>query len=192
MAAIRVEGRPVGAPSRAVSYPANVWEYFVREVDGNYTYYVPVTGEIDDKEHKYWLRPGAFCEVEIPVGDARQAIVVPTLAVQPTENGNTVYVVQGNQAKARAVALGMHTADGSVEVTRGLVLGDRLVVRGIDLLSDGAPVKITSPAPADSAGPPEETKPEEPKAGTSVAVANDAPPAAAHTGGKHHPAGGAP
>lgn len=50
VAAIRVEGRSVGAPSRAVSYPANVWEYFVREVDGNYTYYVPVTGEMVGKQ----------------------------------------------------------------------------------------------------------------------------------------------
>ena len=50
VAAIRVDGRAVGAPSRAVSYPANVWEYFVREVDGNYTYYIPVTGDMANKQ----------------------------------------------------------------------------------------------------------------------------------------------
>lgn len=49
VAALRVDGRAVGAPSRAVSYPANVWEYFVREVDGNYTYYIPVTADMVGK-----------------------------------------------------------------------------------------------------------------------------------------------
>ena len=40
---------PVGAPSRATSYPANTWEAPVRQTDGNYTYYVPVTEEMVGK-----------------------------------------------------------------------------------------------------------------------------------------------
>lgn len=48
-AAIRVDGRPVGAPSRAASYPANVWEAEVRKTDSNYTYYVPVTSDMVGK-----------------------------------------------------------------------------------------------------------------------------------------------
>jgi RND family efflux transporter MFP subunit len=113
---------------------------------------VPVTAEIDDKEHKYWLRPGAFSEVEVPIGNARAALVVPTLAVQVTENGNVAYVVEGNRAKVRPIALGMHTGDGEVEVTRGLAAGDQLVVRGIELLSDGAPVKVTNDHSTTNAG----------------------------------------
>ncbi len=41
-AAVRVDGRPVGAPDRAVSYPSNTWEYFNVEQESNYTYYVPL------------------------------------------------------------------------------------------------------------------------------------------------------
>jgi multidrug efflux system membrane fusion protein len=105
---------------------------------------VQVTGEVDDKEHKYWLRPGAFCEVDVPVGSARQAIVVPTIAVQPTEKGNVVYVVdQKNIAHLREVGLGMHTPEGGVEVTTGLQPGEILVARGFEPLTEGAPVKIT-------------------------------------------------
>jgi hypothetical protein len=37
----------------------------------------------------------------------------------------------------------MHTPEGGVEITRGLSPGDVLVVRGIEPLSDGAPVKVT-------------------------------------------------
>jgi hypothetical protein len=36
----------VGAPSRAVSYNANVWEAPVQVVDGNYTYFVPLTSDM--------------------------------------------------------------------------------------------------------------------------------------------------
>ena len=49
-AAIRVDGRPVGAPDRSVSYPSNAWEVPVRPSDSNYTYYVPVTEEMVGKK----------------------------------------------------------------------------------------------------------------------------------------------
>jgi hypothetical protein len=41
-AALRVDGRPVGAPDRAVSFPSNTWEYFNAESDSDYTYYFPL------------------------------------------------------------------------------------------------------------------------------------------------------
>src|SRR5262249_1994459 len=53
------------------------------------------------------------------------------------------YIVDNNVAKAKTVQLGMHTSNGEVEVTRGLTAGSMLVVRGVEPLSDGAPVKIT-------------------------------------------------
>jgi hypothetical protein len=41
-AALRVDGRPVGAPDRAVSFPSNTWEYFNEETGGNTTYFFPL------------------------------------------------------------------------------------------------------------------------------------------------------
>jgi membrane fusion protein, multidrug efflux system len=105
---------------------------------------VPVTAQVDDTEHKYWLRPGAFCEVNIPVGDARPAIVVPSISVQPTATGNIVYTVdEKNVAHVKNVQLGMYTPEGGVEVTTGLSAGELLVVQGFEALTEGAPVKIT-------------------------------------------------
>jgi multidrug efflux system membrane fusion protein len=113
---------------------------------------VPVTAQVDQTDHKHWLRPGAFCQVTVPIGNARQGIVVPSLAVQPTEKGNVVYVVDDKHvAHARVVQLGMHTPDGGVELTRGVAAGDLMVVRGIEPLSDGAPVKIGSTLTLDAA-----------------------------------------
>ena len=41
-AALRVDGKWIGAPDRAPSYPANTWELQVAPVEGDYTYYIPV------------------------------------------------------------------------------------------------------------------------------------------------------
>jgi RND family efflux transporter MFP subunit len=104
---------------------------------------VPVTAQVDDTAHKYWLRPGAFCEVSVPVGNARAAIVVPSLAVQPTQGGNVAFTVDDkNVAHLRNVQLGMYTPEGGVEVTTGLADGDLLVVEGFEALSDNSPVAI--------------------------------------------------
>ena len=45
-AAIRVNGKPVGAPDRSVSFPSNTWEYPARKRSSNYTYYVPLTEDM--------------------------------------------------------------------------------------------------------------------------------------------------
>jgi hypothetical protein len=48
-AALRVDGKPVGCPTRAPSYLVNPWEYPVRTPAQNVTYYVPVTPEMIGK-----------------------------------------------------------------------------------------------------------------------------------------------
>jgi multidrug efflux system membrane fusion protein len=131
---------------------------------------VPVTAQVDATDHQYRLRPGAFVTVSVPVGTAREGIVVPSLAVQPTEKGNVVYVVDDKHiAHAKVVQLGMHTAEGGIELTRGVAAGEQIVVRGLDPLTDGAPVKVASTmtleqasAPPPDAGVPGATPPETP------------------------------
>ncbi len=45
-AAIRVNGKPVGAPDRSLSYKSNAWEYPVPRAESNYTYYIPLTPDM--------------------------------------------------------------------------------------------------------------------------------------------------
>lgn len=131
---------------------------------------VPITGTIDATEHPYWLRPGAFCKVSVPIGTARPGIVVPQIAVQPTEKGQVVYIVDGGIAHARVVETGMHTGDGGVELTRGVKEGEQIVVRGIDPLTDGAPVKIDATLSLDDAMKPPPENPPSPPAGSGSAA----------------------
>ena len=48
-AAIRVDNKYVGAPDRSVSYHTSAWEAGVREHQSNYTYYIPVTMDMEGK-----------------------------------------------------------------------------------------------------------------------------------------------
>jgi hypothetical protein len=70
----------------------------------------------------------------------------------------------------------MHTPDGGIELTRGVAAGDLMVVRGIEPLSDGAPVKLGSTLTLDAA-------PARP------AAAGSAAPAAAGSAAPDAPAG---
>jgi hypothetical protein len=118
---------------------------------------VPVTAELNEQDHKYWLRPGSFCDVSITVnGKDRTSPVIPRLAARATDHGYVSYVVQGDVAHERVLTLGMTTKDGWVEVRSGLAAGDLLVVHGAEALSEGAKVRanhVTAASLAGDAGP---------------------------------------
>jgi hypothetical protein len=48
-AAIRVDGKPVGASDRSHSYPVNPWEYPAIKANSHYTYYIPLSKEMEGK-----------------------------------------------------------------------------------------------------------------------------------------------
>lgn len=105
---------------------------------------VRVTAEVDDPARAR-LPAGGFAQVEVPVGGTATAAVVPETAIRPSERGFLAYVVEGEVARERVLELGMRTADGLVEVKKGLVPGDKLVIRGAEALRDNAPIRLGSP-----------------------------------------------
>jgi RND family efflux transporter MFP subunit len=154
---------------------------------------VPVTAQVDETTHQYWLRPGAFCEVSVPIGEARPAIVVPSISVQPTATGNTVYTVDDkNVAHIRNVQLGMYTPEGGVEITQGVNEGDLLVVEGFEPLTEGAPVSIkarTTVEQAEAAGSAESVTPSPSASGSGGGPGMGS---ARASGSAHPPKGGGP
>jgi RND family efflux transporter MFP subunit len=113
------------------------------------THLVPVTAELLVDTHKYWLRPGSFCDVSIDLDAQREALLIPRLAARATDQGYVAFVIEGDVARERKLTLGMSTTDGWVEARSGLAPGDLLVVRGAEALSDGAKVR-THPVTAES------------------------------------------
>lgn len=91
------------------------------------------------------LRPGFFAEVTLATGRHENAIAVPEGAVQATERGFVVYVVEEGKARSRPVQIGLRTGDGSVEIVSGLSAGQTIVTEGSDRLSDGMAVEAVAP-----------------------------------------------
>lgn len=122
---------------------------------------VPVVAEVSD-EKKDMLRPGAFADVTVRVGASENAAVIPQTAIRPSERGFLAFVVENNVAHERVLTLGMRTADGRVEVRKGVSPGEMLVVRGAEPLRDGSTVRVASPKPpAASAAPATSAAPSE-------------------------------
>ncbi|MCL2722873.1 MAG: efflux RND transporter periplasmic adaptor subunit [Polyangiaceae bacterium] len=124
------------------------------------THMVSITGQVDADDHRYWLRPGSFCDVAIDVGATRDAPVIPRSATRATDHGYVAYVVKDDVAEERVVTLGMNSKDGWVEVRTGINAGDWIVVRGAEALSNGARVRATQVTAVDGGQPslPEDKK----------------------------------
>lgn len=101
---------------------------------------VPVVAEVVQPAAD--LRPGAFADVRVLVGGDEAAMIVPQIAVRPTEQGLIAFVVEGDVARRRIVTGGMRTPDGGLEVLDGLKPGEKLVIRGADALREGVTVRV--------------------------------------------------
>ena len=86
------------------------------------------------------LPAGAFLRVEL-VFDKRDSVVVPEEAVVSQSDRNHVFVVEDGKAVQRSVTLGVRRV-GSVEVLEGLSPGESVIVRGVQKVRNGAPVRL--------------------------------------------------
>jgi membrane fusion protein, multidrug efflux system len=90
------------------------------------------------------LIPGTLATVEVQVATREMAVQVPRTAVRD----DFVWVVgSDDRAVRRPVQVGL-TGGRLVEITSGLQPGERVVVEGGALLSDGAPVRVIGGAEA--------------------------------------------
>ncbi|MGN6568993.1 MAG: efflux RND transporter periplasmic adaptor subunit [Flavipsychrobacter sp.] len=87
------------------------------------------------------LHPNMSCIMKIANYEHTNTIVIPVAVIQKTANGNMVYVVEGNKAKAVPIQVGQNS-NGLVEVLGGLKAGDKVVTEGFEDLDDGAPITI--------------------------------------------------
>jgi membrane fusion protein (multidrug efflux system) len=88
------------------------------------------------------LLPGTFANVELPLDVIKDAIVVPTEAIVPVQNGKKVFI--SNMGKAKEVMVETATrTDASIIVLSGLKASDTLITTGVMSIKDDAPVKVT-------------------------------------------------
>jgi membrane fusion protein (multidrug efflux system) len=87
------------------------------------------------------LLPGTFANVELPLDIIKDAIVVPTEAIIPVQNGKKVFISSNGQAKEVMVETATRT-DASILILSGLKAGDTVLTSGVMALKDETPVKV--------------------------------------------------
>jgi membrane fusion protein (multidrug efflux system) len=88
------------------------------------------------------LRPGMFVEVTLVVERREAVTVVPREAVTERGGARVVFVLEGQRVTRREVVLGLGD-DDIVEVREGVEPGARVVVRGLETLTDGTRVRVS-------------------------------------------------
>jgi len=91
-----------------------------------------------NREHKLW--PGQQVEARLVLGVDEGALSLPPAAVQRSQQGLFVYVVDA-EGKARVQSVAMREVDASrVQITQGLKAGDRVVIDGQYRLTPGSKI----------------------------------------------------
>ncbi|QHL87161.1 efflux RND transporter periplasmic adaptor subunit [Nibribacter ruber] len=87
------------------------------------------------------LRPGSFANVVLPLTTINDAILIPTEAVVPVQNGKKVFVSEGGKAKEVMIETTTRT-EKELLVTSGLSAGDTVLTTGVMSLKAGSPVRV--------------------------------------------------
>jgi membrane fusion protein (multidrug efflux system) len=87
------------------------------------------------------LLPGAFASVEVTLGQLKEAVLIPAVAVVPGLNEKNVYVVKDGKAERRAVETGTRL-ESTVHILSGLAAGETVVTSGLQQIRSGQSVSI--------------------------------------------------
>jgi len=99
---------------------------------------IKLKSQFDNRDQTLW--PNQFVNIRLFLNVRKDAIVIPTAAIQSGAQGPFVYVVSsGNQAQVRSIQT--EFSEGNISVIReGLNEGEEVVVDGQDKLQSGATV----------------------------------------------------
>ena len=87
------------------------------------------------------LIPGSFANITLPLNTIDDALLVPSEAIIPVQNGKKVFVSSNGKAKEVTVETSSRT-EKEVLITSGLKVGDTVLTTGIMTLKEGSPVKV--------------------------------------------------
>jgi RND family efflux transporter MFP subunit len=98
-------------------------------------------GNVEISNTDYLLRPGMFVKADIVTNRKDSVIVIPKNIILSRQRGKTVFIVQRGLAEERIIETGLENLT-DVEVTRGLMKNDRVIISGYETLSNRSKVKI--------------------------------------------------
>jgi RND family efflux transporter MFP subunit len=100
------------------------------------------------------LTPGMFGSAEVRLPTTAPGVFVPAAAVAHLANGDAsvVYAIENNQVYVKVVQVS-EEANGVRRVISGLPAGATVAISGLDMLFDGAEVRVVGPQPETAAAP---------------------------------------
>jgi membrane fusion protein, multidrug efflux system len=90
----------------------------------------------------YALFPNQFVNARVLVSTLHNVLLIPTMALQKTPQGTSVYLVQQNQTVAQREVKVTATQGETTAIASGLKAGDVIVTDGLDKLQPGTHVKV--------------------------------------------------
>jgi multidrug efflux system membrane fusion protein len=106
---------------------------------------IKLKGVFANKSRKLW--PGQFTDVVITLASRQNAVVVPTNALQTSQQGEFVYVVKPNNTVEMRQVLSAMVAGEDTVIERGLAPGETVVVDGQLRLTPGATIATEEKQP---------------------------------------------
>ncbi len=105
--------------------------------------------EFDKRDSR--INAGMFAKVKLWTLDYSGAVTIPSNAIVEKSGRQCVYVINDGKAELRPIETG-NSVDDYIQLVSGVEVGDKIVVEGMRVLSEGASVKdLSDPEPA--AGP---------------------------------------
>ena len=97
--------------------------------------------EVQVDNNEGLLKPGMFIEARVVVDRRDDVIVVPRESVTQRSGRDVVFVVDGQRVSLREVQLGLGD-DQRVQIQEGVATGERVVIRGLETLTNSAKVRV--------------------------------------------------
>jgi multidrug efflux system membrane fusion protein len=105
---------------------------------------IRLKGTFANTDERLW--PGEFVNVRLILSVHKGAPTVPAQTVQDGPNGRYAYIIKEDNTVERRTVEVSAVQDGIAVITKGLSIGDRVVVDGQYRLTNGARVKVEAAA----------------------------------------------
>lgn len=130
------------APPNARKQPATGKLMFVDNAVDSTTGTIKLRGQFENKDNALW--PGQFVNVGITLSEQKDALVIPSQAIQTGPAGQYVFVIRPDMtAEMRAITVQRTHGDDAV-IAEGLRKGEQVVTRGQLRLTPGTRVSVKS------------------------------------------------
>ena len=106
---------------------------------------VKLKATFQNKDRKLW--PGEFADVELNLSTQKNAVVVPTKAIQTGQQGDYVFVVKNDTAEARPVVTSGAFQNLTL-IAKGLAPGETIIVDGHVRVVPNGKVVVQSTVPS--------------------------------------------